>query len=171
MKKKSERSRKQISPLKIILAGMFIALMTKSIIADLAIVEGASMEPVISRGTVVLLFRCAFGIRIPFLNKYLVQWKKPKAGDIVAAMGPNGKIVKSVFATGPDELTVFGGSYLASDGRSVPQPPGKADADILVIPENEFFLTGANTTISSDSRDFGTVSFQDILGTIITFKL
>ena len=64
--------------------------------------------------------------------------------------------------------------YLSRDRRqSVVKPPGAdaggrtADYQKLQLRRDEFWVLGDNPSISRDSRDYGRIRRQDIIGTII----
>lgn len=75
---------------RIVLTAFAAALIIKSVLFDIMISEGRSMLPTIRPGTVVLVNRAAYGLRIPFFNTYLISWKKPEPGDIVVFPAPDG---------------------------------------------------------------------------------
>ena len=73
--------------------GAFVtALALKIFIIDIMLAEGQSMFPSIKPGTVLLVCKTYYGIRLPGSTGYLVQWKAPKEGDIVVFYTPYGDI-------------------------------------------------------------------------------
>ena len=99
----------------LILCAALLALLVKGFVIDLAIVEGLSMLPAYDPGDVVVVLRCAYGLRLPFgiadSRAYLLRWATPKAGEVVAAQSPNDgtAVVKRVAARGPLQLRIEGG--------------------------------------------------------------
>jgi signal peptidase I len=101
-------------------AAVLIALAVKFFAIDAAIVDGRSMLPFLVPGSVVLVLRCAYGLRLPSGETYLLRWASPRVGDLVAAESPrDGKpVVKRVAAIG-----VEGGFVLLGDN-----PPESIDS-------------------------------------------
>ena len=85
-------------PGRAILAAALIALLAKAFVLDAAVVEGRSMLPLLRPGSVVLVLRCAYGLRSPFGGEYLLRWGGPREGEVVAAASPRdgGAVVKRV---------------------------------------------------------------------------
>lgn len=82
----------------VLIAALLFALVLKSFVIDAAIVDGRSMLPLLSPGAVVLVLRCAYGLRLPVGDGYLLRWASPREGQVVAAASPrDGKpVVKRV---------------------------------------------------------------------------
>ncbi len=127
----------------IILCAILIVLGVRTFIVDLALVEGLSMYPTLRPGSVVAIVRCAYGLHIPGKN-YLLRWSFPKVGDIVAAPNPRSgrAIVKRVVAALPG------------------LPPS----------EPSLFLMGDNPGESLDSRKYGLLPVEAILGRVILLE-
>jgi len=69
------------------------------------------MEPAIQNGTVLIVNRCRYGIRLPRLQKYLIHWSQPSVGDVVVFYTPTGELaVKRCTA-----LTEWGSFYFEGD--------------------------------------------------------
>lgn len=127
-----------------LLAATLLALGVKIFLADLAVVDGKSMEPFFSRGSIVLVIRCAYGLRSPGPEgAYWLRWSRPSPGDIVMAFPPlSGKrVVKRVKAS----------------------PSGDS--------REEVFILGDNPPESRDSRDYGPVQVDDIVGKVFRLRL
>lgn len=126
------------SILAIVLVLVMGILLVRGFVADVAVVEGRSMEPSLSSGDLVLVFRAAYGLRAG--RGYLLAWSRPRARDIVAILRPGefGAAIKRV-------------SYVLFDstvGYSV-------------------YVLGDNLYESVDSREFGTVPMNNILGKVV----
>ncbi|MDR0644881.1 MAG: signal peptidase I [Treponema sp.] len=73
-----------------ILAAFLTAILIKLFLFDFMITEGSSMLPSIKPGTIVLIVKTAYGVRLPWSGRYLVQWTVPKKGDVVVFYTPLG---------------------------------------------------------------------------------
>jgi signal peptidase I len=121
-------------------AAFIAALFLKNFVIDVMLVEGASMEPVLMSGQVVMVNRLAYGIRVPFQAKddsrYLARWNIPSENDIVVFWTPLGDLaVKRIFA---------------------------------LLPGERFIARGDNSLQSYDSRAYGPASLNDIVGKVLT---
>lgn len=158
----------------IILVGVaFLALLIKGLILDLAVVEGPSMEPTLAAGRLVLVFRAAYGLRLPPAiaprNGYFLRWGKPCIGEVVAARSPRdgGQVVKRIVAEGPLLLHVEwnrlegSGFAIGLEGRTLPS------GTEMILARDEYFLAGDNASRSIDSRDYGSVSSFLIVGRVV----
>ena len=109
----------------------------RAFVADFAVVQGRSMLPSLSSGDIVFIFKGAYGLRNP-LGGYFLLWAKPKNRDIVAAIRPG--TTKAVI------------KRVWIEGRNV---------------EDSYLLLGDNKYESIDSRDFGPVPMDNILGRVV----
>ena len=134
-----------------VLAAFFTALFLKAFVFDFMIVDGRSMEPALKSGAVVVMFRLAYGIRIPFAapvdgtadadpsgGRYLIRWREPKAGEVVVFWTPLGELAVKRIAV----LPAFDGG-----GR--------------------YLLLGDNSVESYDSRAYGPVRSDAIVGQVL----
>ena len=108
----------------IIIAFLF-AMFLKFFILDIMVVDGHSMSPAIMPGTVVLVCRVFYGIKLPGTGNYLLQWNTPKEGDIVVFYTPMGEIaVKRLSEAFSDYFFALGDnspqSYDSNDYGPVP---------------------------------------------------
>lgn len=130
-----------------LLTATALALAIKVFALDLAVVEGRSMEPFVSRGSLVLVLKCAYGLRAPGREgTYWLRWGSPAPGDTVLAYPPSTgtRVVKRVASEEPP-----GGLY--PRGRSI-------------------YLLGDNPPESRDSREYGPVGMDDIAGKVIRLR-
>jgi signal peptidase I len=114
---KPSRSRQ---PGSAILAAFVIALGMKLFLFDFIIAEGNSMLPAIKPGTLLLINRAAFGLRLPGAEQYLIRWTLPQPGNIVIFTNSRGETaLKRCAASGAGGVYVLGDNTLESyDSRS-----------------------------------------------------
>jgi signal peptidase I len=77
---------------KAVLGALLTALIIKLFAFDFIIAEGASMEPAIKSGAVLIVNRLQYGLRLPLRRSYLVRWAPPKTGDVVVFYTPEGRL-------------------------------------------------------------------------------
>lgn len=129
-------------------------------------VNGHSMDPNFSNGEYVLT------------NLITLRMSPLKRGDIVVFVAPPDKekdYIKRVIGLPGDKVKVSGGDvYL--NGQRLDQssflPPGVktnggnflGEGEEVVVPEGQYFTMGDNREFSSDSREWGFVTKQAIIG-------
>lgn len=112
------------------------------------------------------------------LNKVEYYFREPMAGDIVVIRDPEdgGLSIKRIVATHGDTVEIADGSvhvnnlklrepYLAPGTRTYNNLPAKQN--ITRCGANEFFVLGDNRGNSADSRVYGAVPRQNILGVVV----
>jgi len=165
------RNGKRVSPVRIVMTAAMFALLLKIFVIDLVIVRGDSMVPTIVPGTLALVSRSAYGIRLPFVGTYVMRWNKPYPGDIVLAepvAGSKRRAVKRIFEVGPAYLLAEAG-VLTGRGGSLPLQ-GAALVRLsgsTFISADKIFLVGDNDSVSYDSRDYGPVPIEKIVGKVL----
>lgn len=146
-REKSGRKSRPVGVGRIILAIVVILFLCRAFLADIALVQGKSMLPGLKSGDLVLIFKAAYGLSNP-RGGYLALWSAPRDRDIVAAVRPDtGKIVIK--------------RVRIEEGAGI----GSSDAES--VSEASFFLLGDNKYESVDSREFGPVPMNNILGRVI----
>jgi signal peptidase I len=112
------------------------ALALKLFVFDFIVAQGQSMEPAIQNGSVLIVSRLRYGLRIPWMQKYLIRWAQPKPGEVVVFFTPTGELaVKRVIS-------------LAGQG---------------------FYAEGDNSLASYDSRAYGQVPVENIIGKVLGY--
>lgn len=126
-------------------------------------VKGASMAPTLTSGDRFLLNRFAYLHREPQRGE-LVVLKDPETGELIVKriVGlPCETVIMRSDSTFVNGHRLFE-PYAATSYRPDHSPLGKA----TVIPRNYYFVLGDNRARSMDSRSFGPVSRDSILGVI-----
>jgi signal peptidase I len=73
-----------------ILGAFAVAILLKIFLFDFMITEGRSMLPAIKPGSVLFVWKIAYGFKLPWTEDYLVQWAEPKKGDVIVFYTPQG---------------------------------------------------------------------------------
>jgi len=126
-------------------------------------VKGVSMSPTLIAGDLFMLNRFAYLTREPQRGE-LVVLKDPETGDL---------IVKRIVGM-PCETVVMQNDIAYINGKRLPEPYAtrltRMDrsqfSKATVIPRGYYFVLGDNRTRSFDSRAFGPVKRDSILGVI-----
>ena len=112
------------------------------------------------------------------LNRWVYLLRAPKRQDIVVIRDPidNGYAVKRIIATGGDSVYLNGGNVYVN-GKKIEEPYlasgtptfgySKRTERIIKCGEDQYFVLGDNRRNSTDSRTYGPVPRQSILGLIV----
>jgi len=85
-------SRRNITVRRAIIGAFITALLIKIFVIDIMIAEGHSMFPIIKPGTILLVCKTYYGLKLPGSLSYILQWKTPREGDVVVFYTPYGDI-------------------------------------------------------------------------------
>lgn len=178
---------------------LFVFVLRSFIIEPYRIPSG-SMMPTLVDGDFILVNKFTYGIRLPVLNKKIIQINEPKRGDVMVFRfppSPSINFIKRVIGL-PGDKIVYQNKQLFVNGELIPKQllkteiqsspdgqmyrvrlfeeqlpdkshqifehltPGK-DANVTV-PEGHYFVMGDNRDASDDSRFWGFVPEENIIG-------
>ncbi len=128
-------------------------------------VEGRSMEPNFQNGEYILT------------DKVSYRFREPSIGDVVVFHSPQDETVdfiKRIVAVSGDKIEVKGG-YVILNGNRLDETfindPGKVsqgrflrESVVAEVPTGQFVVMGDNRLHSSDSREWGFVTAEQIVG-------
>ena len=126
-------------------------------------VKGASMSPTLRSGEMFILNRFAYLHRVPQRGE-LVVLKDPETSELV---------VKRIVGL-PEEAVAMAGDAAVVNGHRLFEPylARAAKAQVVqpatrtVVPKDHYFVLGDNRRNSADSRSFGPVPRENIVGVI-----
>ena len=142
--------------------------------------EGLSMFPTLQDGSTLVLNKAAYA-RIPFPgdNPYLLgkRFGGPKRGDVVVFTPPDphaNDFVKRIVAVEGDTFEIRDRTLYVNRspsntiGDNVDTYPGRAfnfSNGPLTVPKGKVIVMGDNRTVSFDSRAWGYLDVDSIMGT------
>jgi len=157
-----------------LLFSVVIFLLIKLFVFDIYIIKEDSMEPGLPSGSVVLLFRAAFGITMPFSKTSFISYSKPKRNDIIIFRQKNSKrlFIKRVIAIEGDVLEYKNNTLHINDNKEdTGNLKSKKSRFFFIgkieVPFGSVFVMGDNREKSKDSRHYGTVLLKDIIGRVL----
>jgi signal peptidase I len=112
------------------------------------------------------------------LNRWVYHFRSPSRQDIVVIRDPSAKCfsVKRIIGVGGDSVVLKDGAVYVN-GAKLQEPYlsdgtptyacGKVQEQLITCGKDQFFLLGDNRMNSADSRIYGPVSRQNILGMIV----
>jgi len=128
------------------------------------------MEPDLRPGQTIFVFKAAYGLHIPIIDRYLWIWNPPKVGDVVVLRHLQQKnlTIKRCIGISGDRVYAKDGVLRVRDYKlpidSIQSLRWEAEQ---IIPPGMIFVAGDNLPKSKDSRDLGWISIEDILGKMV----
>ncbi|SCW32719.1 signal peptidase I [Borreliella japonica] len=154
----------------ILAASLFLLTLIK-LFLSFYIVKGESMTPTIFDKNWIVNHKFAYGIRLKNQQKYFLLWKNPKKNEVVLIKDPITKkiAIKKIFAIPGEKF-----KQIEKNGICIHDLNFKIDENILKkntekIPDNHYLVVGENKKNSLDSRDYGFIKIDNILGKIIYY--
>jgi signal peptidase I len=176
-----------------IIAAVILAIIIKTSIVEAYKIPSQSMEDTLLVGDFLLANKFVYGARVPVLNWRLPSINDPEPGDVVIFLWPRDgqtKYIKRCVGI-PGDTIVIKDKILFVNDEKFPQPefgkfidttkngeqvvqsrrPGGLDSrdnfGPYVVPPNSYFMMGDNRDNSYDSRWWGVVHKNLILGEAI----
>lgn len=182
---------------------ILIVLLLRSFLVEPFRIPSGSMTPTLLAGDFILVNKYAYGIRLPVINKKIIELSDPQRGDIAVfrfPKDPSIDYIKRVVGLPGDRIayrdkvvyvdgeamkqemrgTFIGeGAGMAMTGASlraehlgsvvheilvVPEKSGRQDMEEIVVPAGHYFVMGDNRDNSNDSRFWGVVPNENLVG-------
>ncbi len=179
---------------------LLIVFLLRGFLVEPFRIPSGSMIPSLYIGDFILVNKFSYGIRLPVLNKKIIDIDDPSRGDVVVFRYPrdpsvdyikrvvgvpgdhiayydkvlyvNGKQVKRQFVSeyqGPGEEHKANEYIEDLDGVKhsillIPARPPKLGGGEYVVPEGHYFVMGDNRDNSNDSRFWGVVPDEFLVG-------
>src|ERR687891_501994 len=88
---------------------LLLALFIRTFIVQAFKIPSGSMIPTLAIGDHILVNKLSYGVRIPFWEDYLVEFQKPRRGDVIVFIFPEDHskdFIKRVIAVGGDTVEI-----------------------------------------------------------------
>jgi len=157
-----------------------IAFFVRSFFIQAFRIPSSSMEPTLLIGDHLLVNRLSYVMKIPFTDKVIFTLGDPKKGDVIVFRYPKDTdkdFIKRVIATEGDTVAIKDkviyingkktedkwGHYL--DNMILPEHVNPRDNfGPIKVPQNSYFVMGDNRDRSLDSRYWGVVTRDHLVG-------
>ncbi len=163
-----------------LLIAALIALFVRSFIIQAYKIPSGSMEPTLLIGDHLLVNRLSYVVKVPYFDNIIFTLGQPKRGDIIVFRYPeNTKVdfIKRVIATEGDTITIKD-KVIYINGTKMPDswghyrntPPIPRDSSPkdnygpYKVPKDAYFAMGDNRDNSADSRFWGPVRKENLVG-------
>jgi signal peptidase I len=162
-----------------ILIAVLIALFIRTFVVQAFKIPSSSMEPTLLVGDYLMVNKFIYGLRIPFTNTKVFEYKKPQRGDIIVFIypkDPTKDFIKRVIGTEGEKVEIIHNKIYIND-RLIDDPwghfirtgwleylQGMENFGPVVVPKDSLFVMGDNRDNSQDSRFWGYVDLNAVLG-------
>jgi signal peptidase I len=137
---------------------VLIAVLINIFLAQATRVYGQSMEPNLHTDQRLVVEKLSY------------NFHEPRRGDIVVLNVPqtgSGLLIKRVIGLPGEKIEIKGGKvYINEQPLEEPYLSNQSQRDMkaIVVPPNHVFVLGDNRGFSNDSRSFGSVPLENIVG-------
>ena len=163
-----------------IVTAILIALFIRAFVVQAFKIPSSSMEPTLLVGDHILVNKFIYGIRIPFTNYKLFQYKKPQRGDTIVFIYPKDTskdFIKRVIGTEGEKVEILRNKIYVNN-RLIDDPWGHYSERSdwtrylqpmerygpVIVPKDSLFVLGDNRDNSQDSRFWGFVNVDAVKG-------
>ncbi len=163
-----------------IIIAIILALFIRTFIIQAFKIPSGSMIPTLQIGDHILVNKFIYGVKIPFVKKAIIPYKKPKQGDIIVfryPVEPDKDFIKRVIGGPGDVILVKNKKVFVNDAPLNHDPGVFTDSHVLpgqinprdnigpiTVPAGSYFVMGDNRDNSYDSRFWGFVDETEIKG-------
>ncbi len=162
-----------------ILTAILIALFIRTFVVQAFKIPSGSMEPTLLVGDYILVNKFIYGMRVPFTGTKLFQFVKPERGDVIVfifPLDPSKDFIKRVIGKEGEKVQIIDKKIFIND-QLIKDPWGDFEnigsAEFrravenfgpVVVPKNSLFVMGDNRNNSDDSRFWGFLDANAVLG-------
>ena len=192
IKKNNENNYYLVELAKSLFPILLIVLIIRSFIIEPFRIPSGSMIPTLIVGDFILVNKFKYGLKLPLTNQLLINNKHPTYGDIIVFQYPLDKkinYIKRVVALPGDKID-YVNKIIYINGKEIKQTYEEKKQDIRFVnennfgkeykislnknlptqnfsysvPNNSYFVFGDNRDNSNDSRYWGPVPQENIIG-------
>jgi len=163
-----------------IVIAILIAVFIRTFIVQAFKIPSGSMKPTLEIGDHILVNKLSYGVKIPYLRKTMIPTGEPKRGDIAVFIYPVDKskdFIKRVIGVGGDVVEIRNKKVFVN-GTAIGDPYAVHNEEVIFpksiqprdnfgpvkVPEGTIFAMGDNRDQSYDSRFWGFVKLEDVIG-------
>ncbi|EAT11766.1 signal peptidase I [Bermanella marisrubri] len=171
---------------------LLLVLVLRSFLVEPFQIPSGSMEPGLVKGDFILVNKYAYGFRLPVLGTKVIEMDDPARGDIMVFIPPHDPryFIKRVIGLPGDQIRYSNKELFVNGEKILHEPtnlpmasssrvlelaekdytvqhyrglPSKGDGE-WIVPEGHYFMLGDNRDNSGDSRFWGFVPDENIVG-------
>lgn len=160
---------------------IFLALFIRWGFAEAYVIPSESMQPTLQVNDHILVNKLIYGVRIPFSKVWLTRFSDVHRGDVIVFKYPKDEsvyYVKRVIGLPGDEVESDQEGRIFINGTKLDeanyetklnpsQPSLLRNFGPLKVPDGKIFVMGDNRDNSSDSRFWGFVPDENLIGKVL----
>ncbi|MFA5350336.1 MAG: signal peptidase I [Candidatus Omnitrophota bacterium] len=160
-----------------IIIAFLLAMVIRTFVVQAFKIPTGSMRMTLQEGDLILVNKFIYGVKVPFLNFYLPAAREPKRGDVMVFVYPEDNkkdFIKRLVGLPGETIEIKGGSIYIND-KPADDPIFKqvyyynrgefgAEGQKIKVPKDSYFVLGDNSVSSKDSRYWGFVPKENLLG-------
>ena len=163
-----------------IIIALLLALCIRTFVVQAFKIPSGSMIPTLVIGDHILVNKFIYGVKIPFTDTRVLEFKAPRKGDIIVFRypeNPEKDFIKRVIATEGDTIEERNKLVYVNGARVLEPYIQHSDTHMrmgsfdprdnfgpIMVPEDKLFVMGDNRDQSYDSRYWGFVDFREVRG-------
>lgn len=164
-----------------IVIAVLLALFIRAFFIQAFRIPSGSMKPTLKEGDKIMVNKLLFGPKIPFTNYRFPALREPRRGDIIVFVYPEDKkkdFIKRLIAVDEETVEISDGNILIN-GKAIKNPPEMLklyyynrgyygqEGKSIEVPKDNYFVLGDNSDSSKDSRYWGFVPEDNVIGRAI----
>ncbi len=160
-----------------IIIAFLLAMVIRAFVVQAFKIPTGSMRMTLIEGDLILVNKFIYGAKVPFTDFRLPELRAPRRGDVVVFVYPEDRkkdFIKRLVGLPGETIEIKGGSIYINE-RIAEEPIFKqiyyynrgeysAEGQKIVVPKDCYFVLGDNSASSKDSRYWGFVPKEDLLG-------
>ena len=163
-----------------ILIAFALAMVIRTFVIQAFKIPTGSMRMTLIEGDAILVNKFIFGAKVPFTDLRLPALRQPKRGDVVVFIfpqDPKKDFIKRLVGVEGDTVEIINGTIYVNN-KPVVEPGFNGNyyynrgdfgevGQKTLVPKNSLFVMGDNSASSQDSRYWGFVPKNNLLGKAI----
>ncbi len=163
-----------------ILVAFILAVIIRTFVVQAFKIPTGSMRPTLMEGDLILVNKFIYGAKVPFTQLQLPAIRQPKRGDVVVFIYPEDNkkdFIKRLIGLPGDVVEIKNGTIYINDKPLLDPMFNQryyynrgdfaTESKKITVPKDSFFVLGDNSASSKDSRYWGYVPRQNVLGKAI----
>ncbi|MFA4854452.1 MAG: signal peptidase I [Candidatus Omnitrophota bacterium] len=160
-----------------IIVAFLLAMVIRAFVVQAFKIPTGSMRMTLLEGDLILVNKFIYGAKVPFMNLRLPALREPKRGDVLVFIYPEDKdkdFIKRLVGLPGETVEIKGGSIYIND-KPAQEPVFNriyyynrgdfgAEGQKITVPKDSYFVLGDNSASSKDSRYWGFVPKDNLLG-------
>lgn len=167
-----------------IIIAFILAMIIRTFVVQAFKIPTGSMRTTLLEGDIILVNKFIYGAKVPFTNLRLPALRQPRRGDVIVFIYPKDTkkdFIKRLVGL-PGETVEIKNGTIYINAQPLIEPifnqiyyynygPFAKEGQKITIPKDSFFVLGDNSASSQDSRYWGFVAKENILGKAILIYL